>query len=96
MKRSDIEVFGQPGTMVRIDGQMYELHSIVSYVTASGAADKVAYWSAICAEPECFEPIATAELVGKLPRRRHCDAHSHAGGSGQAEVCWPPPQKRFR
>lgn len=82
-----IEVFGQPGTKVRLDGQEYEL---IRSGVWQATSNQFAVWRSTCAEPGCAEPIECFTAFGSLMLTRRCPAHAKPGapispGSAGAE-----------
>lgn len=74
-----IEVFPGPGTMIRLDGQKYELIRVGFYQNGEGEVREVAYWRSSCAEPGCREPIEVFAPLGSLMLSRRCAAHAKPG-----------------
>jgi hypothetical protein len=74
-----VEVFGKPGTKVRLDGQEYELVRVGFYQNGSGDVREVAYWRSICAEPGCRQEFEAFEAIGSLELSRRCPEHRKPG-----------------
>jgi hypothetical protein len=76
-RKIQVEVFGSPGTIVRLDGQSYCLDRIEPYVTQAGVEINLVIWQSQCADCGCEFEASTRP--GSISFTRRCQEHAKRG-----------------